>query len=364
MSSYGKFSPGRCRDDNGCLCPFCGCGTYEVLDLSMFGTGGNQILAPGLTFSNPDEDWWHFNCQWTGTTSTVSLALCGTPPSSFFVVFRFLYSGINYDGCHAEIELWDSSAKNTLYAWLSTQGAFPDPADGVRCCRLFTGKAFQTIYNILDCDVPSTITLAGDVADLNECEETENCCGPGTPPCTGSSEETPDINPLGCPTNCCDSNKDTLTLDFGAGGLTADDCEGSGCGDISGNFDLDWLGVAGSSSGEHYCLWGYQTVAWCDSTCGMASGFCADTYTLTIYGHIVPDTCEVEVEVTLGIILCAAGHPDCTDTVARAIYRSSTTLGPDEECGTGGAVTLNKISEDWADACGGSLPATITATFN
>lgn len=169
------------------------------------------------------------------------------------------------------------------------------------------------------------------------------CC------CVSSGSGGGPIPPTGCPALCCIASSAVVEVNLGTGGLSADDCTGSGCANIKGIYDCDWRGAAPQ------CIWRYESSGYCQSTCGSITT-CAETYSLIVEVTIHALTCKVEASVTLSL----DGPDDCPcDRSGFALYRSS--LAPSPLCS--GSVTLSKVSENWSDACTGSLPATITVNF-
>lgn len=301
--------------------------------------GGNNIHADNLSFNQSHiEPGDCQRCEWVGNSTSSSFGPCGafTGSPSFFVVFRLLWPGIAFDSCTAEVEIWDSSARTTMYAHLWRAGT--------RCCAAFAGKAFTALYDAFPCGVPSTVTLATDIADLVECGNP--CCGEN-PPCTSTST----VPPLsGC---CCDPAPDLLSVDFGAGGLTADDCTGSGCGDIRAVFDLSPTFDFGASG----CQWSILLEGWCEAggSCGVAAG-CFDSFDLVIEAFLTRDgdECRLDVYVHWGP---EAVSDDCSCDLGSGAQYSIAGLDCDAA-----SWTLSKVAEDWGQTCAGSLPSTITVT--
>lgn len=162
-----------------------------------------------------------------------------------------------------------------------------------------------------------------------------HCC------CAGSVGGS-GVGPYICPIICCTATSEIVEVDLGAGGLSADDCTGAGCGNVAGLFDCDFRG----SFPE--CTWRYDGPDWCPSTC-----YSADDYDLGIDVTIDDVTCKLQAIITLSI---AQNELGC-DRAGTATYR---TAGAATCSGT---ETLSKVTEDWPDACTGTLPATITVRF-
>lgn len=153
-----------------------------------------------------------------------------------------------------------------------------------------------------------------------------------------------------CNVGCCtDAPGDSADVNLGIGGLSADDCEGAACGNIQGIYTATWRGLIPQ------CTWRYEASGYCDSTCGAGSGGCGATYALLVEVRINAVSCKIEATVSL--TMTSDGTCAC-DTSAGATYRSASA-----PTSCVGVFTLDKLTEDWEDACGGSLPETITVTF-
>ena len=173
------------------------------------------------------------------------------------------------------------------------------------------------------------------------------CIGEGS---SGGSEGTRFCTPC-----CTDAPENDYDVDLGAGGLSADDCTGVGCGNIKGIFSAAFKGQTFSA-----CEWEYVKVGYCPSTCGTPAGDCADTYTLLVKVSIFrvgANQCKMQVDVQLNL----GGQDTCPcDRGGSAVYRMAPADPAMTSCS--GTFTLTKISEDWTAACTGTLPAQITVT--
>lgn len=339
MPFFKRGNPG-CAEASGCLCQFCGCGTYTQIDLTMLGGGGDQIIANGLEFQNKNcAGGPSYICEWEDITTSVSLSACGTPPASFWVVVRFRWNGTIHNKCSVDIELWDSALKTTNYGQLY--------ATNLNCCGAFATVAFTQYYTGLSCNIPSTVSLS--VSSLVECDESPAC---GTnPPCPGSVEDPVDV-PDSCPVNCCPDPPAQMEVDLGAGGLTDGTCcAGGNCAAVASTYSLDPYHSFGGD-----CYWKYSEEDWCPIEAGCKGDCGVAPYGLLVIAWVDRATCKLKVLVTP---FGKGGTDDATDCPKGwTIYESTDIL--DSTCV--GSWTLNKFDEEWDRVCSGSLPASITVT--
>jgi len=162
---------------------------------------------------------------------------------------------------------------------------------------------------------------------------------------------------------CCSDARDEYVIDFGAGGLTDDNC--GFCDQIAGEFTVQF-----DDSFIWVCAWSYLEEDACDNDCYGSQG-CGDDQQLTflILLHLEGIPFTTKCKWVLEVSLTADGpDPDCDCCSGGAAEFQSAEF----EKGTckGQPISLTKQWENFDcdgssmgtifAACGGSLPGTIT----